>query len=167
MEDIILAAIKWLEIQNKRFEADVVKYQQKINEVLSAHEDGPNEQRMLLGKIFIWVIKEEMEHGLVKAGIFGSTSRGKAHEESDVDIVLFVRPLTSEEKKVHNSDTLTRERWCNVTYCRNFAYNSHRINELERVFTEKTKIPVRCMNYEYNEKNFANIQKEIGFITIL
>jgi hypothetical protein len=49
----------------------------------------------------------------------------------------------------------------------NFAYNSHRINELEKVFTEKTGIPVRCMIYDYDEKDFADIQQEIKFITIL
>jgi len=49
----------------------------------------------------------------------------------------------------------------------NFANNSHRIDELERMFLEKTGIPVRCMIYDYNEQDFADIQKEIKFITIL
>lgn len=30
-------------------------------------------------------------YGIIKIGIFGSTARGDAHEESDVDIVLRIR----------------------------------------------------------------------------
>jgi len=91
MNDLMLSAQKWIEIQKQIFEADVIMYSQEIGKILMADRANPNEIKMLLGKIFIWVIKKEMQHGLVKAWIFGSTSRGEANEKSDVDIALLLQ----------------------------------------------------------------------------
>jgi len=125
-------------------EADAIKYSNEIAMVLKAKSKGPNRQRMLLAKVFIEIVKKEMLHWLVSGGVFGSTSRGEAKKKSDVDVLLFLQPLTSEEKRIQNAlDIVQSRRFLEF----NIANNSYRIAELASVFTEKTGIEVSPFEY--------------------
>ena len=167
MDTLLINANLAIIAQNTKCETDAMTYANEISFVLWIDSKNYNEQRVALANAFLAALKKEMQHGLVKAGVFGSVSKNEAKDTSDLDIVLFVQPLTREERLEHNSYDAQLERWHGVYSVHNTTYNSHRISELERVFTEKTKIPVRCMVYFYNEDDVTAIQKEINFISIL
>lgn len=141
---------------------DYLTYQTEIEEVLNAAGEPPSKQRLLLGKAFIHAIKKEMGSWLLQAGIFGSASRNEAKSTSDVDIVLFIKPLTSEEKKLQNTRELVQGR--GGVY--NFANNSYRITELVRSFSKKTGIEIHCDMW-YEEKYLDEIKEKLKPIMIL
>jgi hypothetical protein len=56
----IVSLSKSLELQKQKFDADILKYTQEIAMVLLVNEKDHNSRRMMLGKVFITSIKQEM-----------------------------------------------------------------------------------------------------------